>query len=343
MAANSNVRIPSQAAVKTYVNTRKAFKGAGDYAAMTSSAAEALDVWILSDACTSGVCTQGGCSNGFAICVFNGTNWGPIIPGGGAGPPPVTDTIYGGFTGGGSTVVINNTDCPGSGDNTLAVQAKLSSLTSGGTLDFQATNTCDIGSASALSKPNATNIRITTSVTPPTNGTLRMTVSGLYSTSESMLIYLDACTNCLIDKLKINGNGKAAGGIFLDSGSGNSVQNIYGYGSIQDDTHTGAYAFLKAQSETDSFWVGNSIHDLGGVEGDEGMRCLLIGIGNEPATRPTILNNTCTTPGHTGIGTEAEQAIVTGNLVTNVPKNGTCFKFIPKGSSAVTTLFENNT
>jgi hypothetical protein len=315
----------------------------GTYTEMTGFSAAPNAVWVLTDACASGGCTQGGCVGGFALCAWNGTNWSPFIPGGGAAPPVVTGTIYGGFTGGGSTVVVDDTDCPGSGDSRAAIQTKITALSSGDTLDFQATNTCDITAAAALAVTNKTNIRITTSVTPPTNGTLRATVTGLYLTPESALMHVLNCTNCLFDKLRINGNGKAAEGIFTEEGDHNSVQNVRGYGSIQDNTGTGAYAFIKAQNETDSFWVGNNISDLGGVAGGEGMRCFWIGVGSEPATRPTIINNTCASPGHSGIATESEAPVVTGNLINNVAVNGTCFKLIPKGSSAVTAVFENNT
>jgi hypothetical protein len=302
-------------------------------------------IWMLVDANTSSVCTQGG-GSAKAVCIKNAAGvWESITAGGGAAPPaPGGDTtIYGGFTGGGSTVVVSDDDCDHASDDTSAVATKLASLATGGTLDFQnETEPCDITTASALSKSSATNIRITTSVTPPADGTLRMNVSGLYSTPYSSMLYLSGCTNCLVDKIKVNGNGKAGQAVFLHHGDNNSVQNIEVYGAIQDDTSVGAYAAIKGDDETDSFFVGNNLHDFGGDFGGEGYRGLWIGVGGEYSIRPTIRNNTVTTTGHSGIVTESQGPVVTGNLVTNVAVQGTCFKFIPRGAE-VDAFFDNNT
>jgi hypothetical protein len=340
MAANSNVRIPSQAAVKTRMDALKVFKGSGTYAAMTATAGSALDVWILTDANTSGVCTQGG-GGSFAICVRNANNiWEPILAGGGAAPPPVTETFYGGFTGGGTTVSVTDADCNTS-DDTIAVQAKLSSVTNNGTLDFtNTTNPCDIG-ASGLSRPNMTNIRITTSVTPPSAGTIREVATGLYSHTYSTMLYLATCTNCLVDKLKINGNSKKGQGVFFHHGSGNSAQNLEIYSIAYDSGGSGPYAAIKIDDCDDCFAVGNNLHDFTGINGGEGVRGIWFGVGNEYSVRPTILNNTVTVTGHTGIVTGSQGPIVTGNLVTSVPVQGTCFKFIPRGAEA-DAAFDNN-
>jgi hypothetical protein len=318
--------------------------------ACTITICPAGTIWRLTDALTSGNCQQGsGVANtGFSFCGrdVNGA-WLATTPatqgtGGGTGSGTGdTTTVYGGFTGGGSTVTVSDADC-NTGDDTTAVQAKLTSLANNGTLDFQnTTEPCDINTA-GLTRASMTNIRITSTVTAPAAGHLRQTATGLYTPAYSSMLYLSTCTNCLVDKLKINGNSKKGQGVFFHHGSGNSVQNTEIYNIAYDSGGTGPYAAVKVDDCTDCFVVGNNLHDFTGVNGGEGVRCVWAGVGSEESIRPRILNNTCTVTGHTGIVTESQGPVVTGNLVTSVPEQGTCFKFIPRGAE-VDATFDNNT
>jgi hypothetical protein len=248
-------------------------------------------------------------------------------------------TIYGNWTGGGSTVTVSDADCS-TGDDTSTVQGKFNALSSNDTLDFQnATNPCDIGSA-GISRSGITNVRYTTSVTPPAGGTFRGVAAGIYSTDESTLIYLSGCNNCLIDKLKINLNGTKGQAVKVHHSSGFSVQNVEAFDAIYDAAGA-PYALLKT-GDCQNYWlVANNLHDATGIAGGEGVRGIWAGVGNEYDTTPHILNNTVADTGHTGIVSESQGPVVTGNQITNCVTQGTGMKFVPRGAAADATWDSN--
>jgi hypothetical protein len=249
-------------------------------------------------------------------------------------------TIYGNWTGGGSTVTVSDADCA-AGDDTSTIQGKFNAVATNGTLDFQnTTNPCDIGSA-GISRSGITNVRYTTSVTPPAGGTFRGAAAGLYSTDESTLIYLSGCNDCLIDKLKVNLNGTKGQAIKVHHSSGFSVQNVEAYDAIHAASGP-PYALLKT-GDCQNYWlVGNNLHDATGVEGGEGVRGIWAGVGNEYDTNGHILNNTVADTGHTGIVSESQGPTVTGNSISDILTQGTGMKFIPKGVAA-DAIWDSNT
>lgn len=351
LAANSDTRVPSQKALKTKFNSLKTLAGIGDYNTMTACSAATCGtnaIWLLTNAVTSGLCTSGAtATTAYSFCVKDGNGvWQPVLAatsGTSGGGTTGTTVIYGGFTGGGATVTVSDADCA-AGDDTSTVQNKLTLLANGGTLDFQnTTNPCDINT-SALSVTGKTNIRITTSVTPPTNGTLRGIAAGLYSTDESTMLYLSGCNNCLIDKIKINVNNTEGQGIKLYASDNFSIQNTEVYGAHEQATPPGGppYAALKTNLCTNHFYVSNYIHDLHGTNGAEGVRGIWAGAGSEYDVNVTIKDNTVVSPGHTGIVTESSHPTVTGNFVKNSLTQGTGMKFIARGTDA-DAVFDNNT
>jgi hypothetical protein len=294
------------------------------------------DIWMLVDAQITSVCTQGG-GSAKAVCIKNAVGiWESITASGGAAPPlPGTDTtIRGGFTGGGTTVTLNT--CGGTDDTTLS-QTALSSVTNNGTLDLTGATRCAIGTA-GLTRPNMTNIRITSS-----NGLggFKQVAAGLYTPQDSTMLFLDNCTNCLVDKLEIDGNSKKGQGVYFFHGSGNSAQNLTIHHINHDTGGTGPYAAIKIDDCTNCFAVGNNIHDLTGADPGEAVRGIWMGVGNNESFNPTIQNNTVTELYHTGIVSESGGAIITGNQVKNVRANGTCIKVIPKNTNTIT--IDNNT
>jgi hypothetical protein len=312
-------------------------RGKGTYVAMSGTSATANDIWLLTDACTSGVCTQGGCTGGFAFCVWNGATWGQVIPGGGAAPPPVGSdtTVYGGFTGGGTTITVSS--CTGT-DDTATLQAALNSLSNNGTLDITASTACAINTA-GLTRSGLTNARITSS---NGLGVFKEVATGTYTPAYSSAILITSCTNCLFDKFKVDGNDKKGQALFCHFCTNSSAQNIEAYDIAYDAGGSGPYAAVKFDGGSGNFIVNNNLHDFTGVDGGEGVRCIWAGVGGEYETNITIKNNTCASPGHTGIVTEGSGPIGTGNIVINAITQGTGMKFIPSGPVA-DAVFENNT
>jgi hypothetical protein len=339
-AANSDTRVPSQKSVKTKVDSLSVFYGAGTYATMTGSTAATTNaIWMMTDATTSGLCATGG-GSAKAICVKNALGtWDSIVASGGTGGGSgggTTTTFYGGFTGGGTTVNVTDADC-NQADDTSAVQARLSSLANNGTLDFTGTvNTCDIN-APGLSHTSAwNNVRITMSGTKG----LRGIATGATSNPESALLYIENCTNCLIDKVLLDGNNKK-GGFYAYSWNNSSIQNTHMHHVA--DGNAGPYAIIKCDNCVDIWIANNNVHDSGGVAPDvTGVRGIWCGVDvGRYCTRPTIINNTVTSTGHTGIVSEGQQVVMSNNTVSSILTQGTGLKWIPRGSPS-DNIFEGN-
>jgi hypothetical protein len=257
-----------------------------------------------------------------------------------AGASRVSAQPYGGFTGGGTTVVVSDSDCSGS-DDTSTVQTRLNSLASNGTLDFQnTTHPCDINS-NGLSRGTLTNVRITSSVTAPSGGHIRGIATGLYSTAYSSIFYVAYCVDCLVDKLIINANSTQGQGIFLHHTSNSSIQNNEVYDIAVGPTNV-PYAAIKCDDCEDIWVAENSVHDTGGTSSGAGVRGIWVGVGGEYSVRPRIFDNIVSNTGHTGIVTESQNPLVTGNSVTTVTVQGTGYKFIPRGFQAEATFDYNS-
>lgn len=332
---------PISTATQNAINALSVFKGKGTYATMTAAATTTNDIWLLTNAVSSGLCTSGGATNtAFAICVKdpNGV-WQPILAATGGGGGGGT-TIYGGFTGGGTTRTITDTTCNGI-DDTAAVSAVLATVVNGDTVDFtNTTNSCDTPTGWAFG--SKTNVRITHSpTTHPAGGDIRIT-GALTLRNELEVLDINSCNSCLFDKLKINGNSQNGCGFFINNSTNFSIQNNEVYGCSYG-TGAGPYAAIKADDVTTNFWIANNnLHDLAGINGGEGVRGVWAGVSTRYTTTAHIIDNTITNTGHTGIAVEGQGPIVTGNQLANINTQGTCLKFIPRGLS-VDAVFDNNT
>lgn len=327
----SDANKPISTATQNAINALNVFKGKGTYASMTGATTSTNDIWLQTDAPTSGFCGGGGGAS-FAICVKDGSGvWQPILAttagtGGGGGSGGGTTTTYGGFTGGGTTVSVTDTTCNNASDDTAAVQAVFNTVANNGTIDFtNTTNSCEI-TAAGLGLSTKSNVRITHSPTTyPANGVLRA-MATITGTDELAMIDINDCDNCLIDRLKINANSQNAGGIFINNSTNFSIQNNEVYGSNYG-TGSGPYAAIKADDQTTNFWIANNnLHDLAGVNGGEGVRGIWAGVGGRYSVSAHLIDNTVANTGHTGVITEGEGPIVTGNLISNTNTQGTCMK-----------------
>lgn len=314
-----------------------AFRGKGTYNNMTACTTNcpANSLWLLTNAISSGLCTSGSATNtAYAICIKDSNAiWQPIlaITGGGG---TTTTTIYGGWTGGGTTRVVSDTTCNGT-DDTAAVQAVINTAVSGDTIDFQnTTNSCDINVGS-IGLTGGSNLRFTHSpTTHPTNGDIKGVSAARYNGAYSTIFILDTCTNCLVDKLKINAALTKGQGFFCHFCTNSSMQNNEIY-NVHDDNGGpgGPYAGLKCDGGSGNFIVSNNIHDTTGVYGGEGVRGIWAGAGGEYETNITIKDNTVANTGHTGIASESQNPLVTGNTISNQTVQGTCMKYIARGTS----------
>lgn len=340
LAANSDTKVPSQKAVKTKIDALNVFYGLGTYSNMTAAAAAAPTnaMWMMTDATSTGLCGSGG-GLAKAVCVKNNVGtWDSIVASGGGGTTPgPTTTVYGGWTGGGATVTVTDSDCA-TGDDTAAVQAKLNSLANNGTLDFTGTtNTCDINDPGLVHTIGWTNVRITQSGTKGLKG---ISSTCYQDAHECALIYIEDCTNCLIDKLEINSN-TTKGAFYAYSWNNSSIQNMHVH-NVADGT-TGPYAGIKCDNCVDIWIANNNVHDTGGVSPDvTGVRGIWCGVDvGRYCTRPTIISNTVANTGHTGIASEGQQIVMSNNTVSNILTQGTGLKMIPRGVAS-DNVFEGN-
>jgi hypothetical protein len=337
----SDLNKPISTATQGAIDALNVFKGKGTYTAMLASSSVENDIWLLTDANTTGLCAGGG-GSAKAICVRTADPgiFVSIIAGTGSAPPGPITTIYGDWTGGGATIVISDGDCS-AGDDTSTVQTRFNSVANNGTIDFQnTTNPCDIGTA-GVSLGGMTNVRITTSVTPPAAGTIRGAAAGLYTTAYSTILYVTTCTDCLIDKLKINANSTKGQGVFCHHCVDSSMQNLEVYAIDDDQTGIGVYAAIKCDDGSGNFIMANNVHDTDGINGMEGVRGIWAGVGGEYETNITISGNTVATVGHSGIVSESSHPIVTNNTISGVNIQGTGLKFIGRGAAA-DAIWDNN-
>jgi parallel beta-helix repeat protein len=147
------------------------------------------------------------------------------------------------------------------------------------------------------------------------------------------LLYIENCTNCLIDKVEINSN-TTKGAMYMYSWSTSSIQNNHVH-HVQDGT-TGPYAAIKCDNCTDIWIANNNVHDTGGVSPDvTGVRGIWCGVDvGRYCTRPTIINNTVANTGHTGIASEGQQIVMSNNTVSSILTQGTGLKIIPRGTAS---------
>jgi hypothetical protein len=222
---------------------------------------------------------------------------------------------------------------PHGGDDTAAFQAWLDAQHDNTIFDIR--GVVGIGRAGIILR-NRTGITLMSSV----GGGCRAIGSGAYNTPYSSMLYLEGMTDSSVEKMRLDGNGGNAQGVFFNKSTRPKVLYCEAW-NIRHMQSGPPFAAVKVDESTDAEIAWNNVHDLTGVEGGEGVRGIWCGVGGCFSIRPNIHDNTVRSPGHTGIITESSGPRVSSNRVEGVMIQGTGYKFIARGDDAEAVFDQN--
>jgi hypothetical protein len=237
-----------------------------------------------------------------------------------APPPPAA----------GTTVDIRDFGGCQGGDDTGAAQSALEALTPGQTLYVS----CMANISATLTMSGE---RL--AIRGRDGGGLRATADmrGAYAS----VLYLVDCTDCLVEGLDIDANGRRAE-LFVSRSTRTTVYGNTVHDIAYDD---GGPPFAAIQSDrgVDNRFVANRVMRLGGTTGGAGVRGIWVGVGDRHEVRPLVLRNEVSSTGHTGIAAEGNGIVFRENRISDVLVQGTGMKIIHRGDYDAHDYVENNT
>jgi hypothetical protein len=226
--------------------------------------------------------------------------------------------------------IVAATITPSGGDDTALLQAALNSLSDGtalyisGVLRIANTVLLDAATNREIRVSSSGSGMIATSSSAPTGG-------------NSALLWIRNCVGCIVDGLEFNLNNKPAGAIYVDGGSDNGIHN----NNCHDISLGGASSAISSGRGTNLSVTGNIVSNTAGIVDADGVRGIFLGAGNDYETNPTIIGNTVTNVGHTGIACEGTAVLMSDNIITGAITNGSGMKVVPRGASQLI-FVENN-
>lgn len=217
---------------------------------------------------------------------------------------------------------------PPAGDCTAAMQNWLNVQPNNAIWDIQGLANINTAGLRISSK---TNVKLTSS----TGGGFKAIGSGVYSTPFSSLFYSEGLASCSFESLKFLSNSRPVMGLFLNRSINCKIlacESSLVAGGISGAPWAGIYGERNSDTE-----VANCLVSALG----NGIRGIWFGVGDRFDIRPHVHHNTVRDPGHTGIVTESSGPNVHNNSVYNSLRDGTAYKFIPRGD-LVDAMFDDN-